>query len=741
MIQTALTLDSIKEKVIHQIVEELIANGAISESDRSLKQLELEQLTQNKQMVTQYREQSGVTNSFNYNQTAYELYVDITTTFKFLNELEKFIDKHEDLSQSSIHTLTLLITKANDELQAIEKMVHSKTRPNSHVESFSDTASLSTDPTHYTDRYGEEIEASNHATIRVEEGVLSLPYNRKISTFTYDDGKVAGEVTLTKQVGGAFSYGTLYSKNLEAITDLSLKTYWGDSLFTDEPIRISFSSVKPTNPAKLRDFYYGIQHGALFELEFNFESITRINEVDLSPYCRFPIDLVAIRYQTTDDFNEPLKEVLYPGHLDENLSSRPIADNTRVHFPEINCKKLYLIFNQQHYTKDIYLINQLDLFKNTLWSQVNQSNQKLVNVGTDVIFKPLYAEKIEKHKELNFINDIRLKDKTTDVKSLLLNKDSYVHSAVKHQYQYGFYNISPNYVEFENTGIHVSSLIESANNISAMTLYAYEKLPTIGGVHYTDVEYYVSCNDGSGYENWQAIYPTNREWIECERLQLDQQYCRLRFPASEVAYVMHNGKVLVEDYDYFLVKVESHEDSDYLCDSINIPSFESNDIYTVKYKPIQKAKELDLVGDYQSIQANTKTESIAARDVSYYQLQEFPLILRDGSDSESVRVKLTNRKTGNVFLDGFDLLCVTDKTNPEHSYKHFNKASSAIQYYTYKNMLYFNQDISSEYDIEVSYLHHISSFRIKAILRNNSTDANWLTPLVEKLSFEMSNVA
>lgn len=741
MIQTALTLDSIKEKVIHQIVEELIASGEISESDRTLKRLELKQLTQNKQMITQYRAQSGLTNSADYNQTAYELYVDIVTTFKFLNELEKFIDKHEDLSQSSVHTLNLLITKANDELQAIEKMIHSKTRPNSHVESFSDTASVSSHPAHYTDRYGEEIPPANYAVIRVEEGVLSLPYNRKVAAFTYEDGKLAGEVTLTKQVGGAFSYGTAYSKNLSSITDLSLRTYWGDNLFTDEPIQISFSSVKPVDPTKLRDFYYGIQHGALFELEFNFESITRINEIDLAPYCRFPIDLVAIRYQTTDDFNEPLTEVLYPNHLDKNLSSRSIAEATRVHFPEINCKKLYLIFNQQHYTKDIYLINQLDLFKNTLWATVNESNQKLHNLTADVIFKPLYAEKIDKHKELNFINDIRLKDKTLDVKKLLLNKEGYVHASVKHQYQYGFYNISPNYVGFEKTGVHVSSLIESANNISAISLYAHEKLPTVNGVHYTDVEYYVSCNDGSGYENWKAIYPTNREWIECERLQVDQQYCRLRFPASEVAYVKQNGKVLVEDFDYFLVKGELHEDSDYLCDSINIPSFESNDIYTIKYKPIARAKELDLVGNYQSIQANTKTESITARDASYYELEEFPLILKDGSETQSVRVKLTNRKTGGVLLDGFDLLCVTDIHNPEHSYKHFTKGSSAVQYYTYKNVLYFNQDISSDYDIEVSYLHHVSSFRIKAILRNNSTDENWLTPLVEKLSFEMSNVA
>ena len=729
---STLNLNAIKERIVETILSEQMSSGEISPED--IKRLRKEYLEkfQSSQLATRVRTQSGVTSADDFNDTAFEMYADLLATFKYINELDRIIKSHSELNVSAVNTMTAMLQSVEETLSAYEQTLAEQNRINCHVIHFNDGSSTSTNVNQYTDRFGQDVEPSTYCQVDVMNQNLSLPYLRRQNMITYSDDVSAGYVQLSKQLCGLFSYGTSEGKKLERITDTSFQTYWSDTLFTDEPIRISFDSVRPTDETKLKDYYYGIQNGALFELEFVFESISRLNELSLVPYSQFPFELVAIRYKTTDDIDEPLKEVLAPdlaGNKKQRLTlERPIT----VQFEEINCKRLYVICNQVHYTKESLLVDSLELFKNALWMGMNEDNNDPIQVPDETAYYPVIQDRLKKDAIYRFMSQLAEKAKNVDLEDILLKSNQTLTPLTKYRYQYGFYNISPNFVEFEETGVFVTTPLKASGNIHSIQLEADETLAEAGNEVLTDIEYYISLSGSNESSEWIPILPINRDEVKCERLLLTDNYCPLRFPAVYVLSVQSSGQLLIEGQDYQLLK-----DSLDQIVGIKINNFSSSLIYTVRYVPTDEPKTLTLIEEH-SPKLNNLTEIITANGSSYYDLSEYPY---QEEMTTTTEVKLFDKETGVILSESAgEIMCVTDYLSTEDSHLNFDPSLGVFQYYTYKNQIFFNQEIPSRYDIEINYQHSMSSFCVKAILRRNSREYKWLTPRLSELRLKVDTV-
>ena len=80
-------LDKIKEEMIDKVISELSNMRYMTSTDKELYKSELISKVQQKLLATTLRTQLDITNADDYNQTAYEIYLDILTTFRYVNEL------------------------------------------------------------------------------------------------------------------------------------------------------------------------------------------------------------------------------------------------------------------------------------------------------------------------------------------------------------------------------------------------------------------------------------------------------------------------------------------------------------------------------------------------------------------------------------------------------------------------------------------------------------------------------
>ena len=72
------------------------------------------------------------------------------------------------------------------------------------------------------------------------------------------------------------------------------------------------------------------------------------------------------------------------------------------------------------------------------------------------------------------------------------------------------------------------------------------------------------------------------------------------------------------------------------------------------------------------------------------------------------------------------------------------KQMSVIHRYVDKNVekfnkdtIYFNKQIPDKYIVDISYRHLITSIRLKAIFRRNTTKDGWLTPILEEIKYDI----
>lgn len=755
-------LDKIKKDMINEIISQLTNMRYMSSKDKEKYESDIINKVSNSLLTTTLRLQSGLTNADDYNQTAFEIYLDIVTTFNYLNKLYDTVNSHHLLNESIINSLKSSIASLNDKLDEYESVIGVYGSPYCFVEGFRSQINQENDSSFYTERYGEIASDSVHVKFNADQENITLNYTRQQNVMMYKSGVQLGEISITKQYGAGFIKAKNPESKLENALNTSSSSYWSETILSDTEFKIVGEGFKNSDGISVSNrSYYNLPRGALCEICLTFEALAKVNEIILKPFGNFPIDIIAIRYSLSDDEDDDTYDILCPDNPEYNwLNSTTISQECAFHFPQITCKKLYILINQIHCIKDTYLISCNQMFKNELWFNATNNNSDTVFMEDVNVFQPLYIDRAIEDPVWKYINNKLVTNKKIDINELLISNNNKILPVTKYQYNYGFYNISPNFVEFQKAGIYVSQEIEVDGPIDTIKLESEEEhFQTSDGYIATDIEFYITTKQNPSYLDWKPICPINKTYIYRELLQLDYSCCYLRHSAvcgNVITYdkdgnqqvemirpiVYMNDIVMTEDADYIL-----RYDDDMNVYAIEISGIDHFAIYTVSYQPVDSSKELSLIDTNGNPTPSNSFEEIMGNNTSCYQLKSYPYYDKQNPDLTSSYLKIIDIKNNTVLnqtnQENSSIQCVTNKQNPEESYKNFIANSNKIQYYTNGRYIYFNKPIDENYKIEINYPSFDCNVRVKAILRRNSKKDSWITPILNgyKLMFTtISNI-
>ena len=180
-----ISLDKIKEEMIDKVVSSLSDIRYMTSTEKSLYISSLSSKVKAKLLATTLRTQSELTNADDYNQTAYELYLDIMTTFDYVNELYNTINTHQQLNQSIINTLYSTIAELNDKLDEYEAVIGTAGSPECFIEGFRTQNNQENDRTYYTERYGEIMPLATYVRFNPDQENVTLNYTRQQNVMMY----------------------------------------------------------------------------------------------------------------------------------------------------------------------------------------------------------------------------------------------------------------------------------------------------------------------------------------------------------------------------------------------------------------------------------------------------------------------------------------------------------------------------------------------------------------------------
>lgn len=760
-------IKTIKQKMIDEVIARLGKFGYMPNTDRELYLNTIKEKLNDRLLVTTVRTQSGITNADDYNKTAFETYLDLLTTFDYVDELFSTINNHQKLNESIVNTLYSTIGEIDDRLEEYAASISSEGVPHVFYENFRTQANQSWDRKYYTERYGERMPLATFVKFNPEQENITLNYTRQQNVMVYKSGVQLGEISLTKQYGSGFIKARNSEAKLENCIDTSMTSYWADTILSDSEIKIKGLGYENTDGlGQTNRSYYDATRGAMCEICLTFEALAKVNEIILRPFGTYPIDIIAIRYSLTDDEDDTTYDIVYPDNRYEWLRSESINHEYSYHFHEIVCKKLYILINQVHFIKDTYMIESNKMFKNELWFNSTWSDTANVKMEDTAVFQACYLDRGQEDAVWRYVNNKIVTNKSIDINDLLIKNKNKLLPVTKYQYTYGFYNIAPNFVEFQKAGIYVSNEIVVDGAIDCVSLISDElHFETSDGHIATDIEFYITTKANPQYTDWKPICPKNKDYVYHEFMQLDYDYCYLRHEAvcgniavykdvknddgtqlvavesmeMERPIVYYNDIVLTEDADYILRYNELG--NVYAIEIANIDHFA---IYTVSYTPVDSSKELSLVGDSSDPVPNSTFEEIMGNGTACYELEGFPYYNNRKPDESLSYLKIINTDTNTILSQTAratsPIVCVTNRSNPADSYKNFIANSNKIQYYTYGRKVYFSKPISANQKIEITYPSLDSKIRVKAILRRNSKRDMWLTPVLKSYKVEMTTL-
>lgn len=350
-------------------------------------------------------------------------------------------------------------------------------------------------------------------------------------------------------------------------------------------------------------------------------------------------------------------------------------------------------------------------------------------------------------------------------------------SATKYEYMYGLRDIDIGYEQYQERAIFVSEPIIAEGNVVEMTLSAREEHPRFDSLNgaaahrQTSAEYYIASvgdNPNPAPEDWMPILPEGETKVFSERLMFaSEQTAGLRFPAwigeASALYVdgikmdaddwafidggyavqlmrpRQHGAIYAIDYtpnaafhnpwhiDVSQLNIETKEKIEVFpegtdhnqtivleeypyVDLEQVNQTTDYDPNTSDYKPLQVTlKNADIVGigrtRFRTVEPQNNTQQqVYTRNITDY---------KEGIEHALRKYSIDREAPYNVFEykhDGRRL----------HFSEPFNRAN------IYDNERYAHGNA----EIEVKYQYLSRAFRVKVILRRNSTDADTLAPIV-----------
>lgn len=704
-------LQSIKNNIIESIVNEIADSGKTQEQKKEIK-ADLVSKIKNNVLITTYDQSEHIVSSDSINKTMNLLYIDLITLFGVVEIVGEAIDKYNIGFNSSIDYIESKIKEINDNIESYRHTLMVANSPFYHIERFRNSESIDRNRNLFRDRFDEPIETRAAVEYSFYENTICLPLIRKDDSLHYDGTVHTGTINKHFQAGSGYTYNDIFS-SLDNIIDTDMNSYWSEKILSDSPINIENS---------LR-YKYDISNGAVCELEIIFESQNTVNEMRLNPFSEFPMKIIAIRYKETDDEKEELKEIVYPGNPDKTLDSSYITVEKSYKFKDVICKRMYILFSQEHYTRTINTYNALDMYKNKLWFE-NKNDRKMENRSIE--FKPMYEFREDSNIQYNNLNSKIVELHKDDLAGIFLNVPNSNKTEVKYEYNYGFSNISLLNYNYDKIGVYISKNIPIKDNALRLRIYTDEdhQLDSNGNI-ISDIEYYIANKDNPTYADWKPILPSNIDIIESELLRMTHRaIAYLRFETKNIIAIKKNGEEMPYSPKDFIYLTNPRTGNYY---AIQVSTYDYDSVYSVKYEPIEGSHVVDFSKD-----PITSIESFDGNNKSSFKLLNNPFIY---DNNNFCMVKFIDNETG-VETTEFQIENKTDIINSSFGYMNFTN-DKTYQYYVHKNIVYFNKEVPSNFTVEITYTHLASFIKTKALLRRNSSRDSWQSPSLYEIKYEV----
>lgn len=727
-----LDIRKIKNDIIKKLLDDL-TSFATSDSEKKTLKLQLEAKINKHLLITNIPTNDIEVDADNINETLNSIYIDLLTTFGALNNMSEELTKYNISYTTYINYINARIDEVNDMLESCRHSLTSIYMPAFHIEKFRTSDKFDRTRSLQRDRWGGYIPSRAYCNFNDKEQHITLPLIRQDNSLRYDDKVGTAYVSPYFQLGDGFIDLKNNQTDIENCIDESESTFWSDTILSDAPFRVSFADTRPDILYIGDNYYYGISNGAVCELEINFESVNTMNEITLNPFSKYPIKIIAIRYKQTDDIDEPLKEIVFPENKQTMLRDKFAKGQISYKFQDILCKKVYILFTQEHYTRKTYIYNPIDVYKSDMW--FNSKNDKRKKV-LKAEFKPNYFDRTIQSAMWNNANDKILATNSQDLSDIIIGDDKNNRKVIKYEYEYGFYSIGCFNNHYDRTGMYISKSIKPGTNIKQIKIQTNEvhQLDSLNHI-ITDIEYYITGVENPEYTDWYPILPEGVKTIRSEILEMTGgAYAYLRFETDNIYCIMKNGEPIINtssdnDKDKTLSEDFAFDTNDRTGHiwAVRIHNYDYDAVYSVKYDPIVNSDILEL-GD----KISTSIETFDGSNKNYFKLENEPYV---DSTIDYCNIKLTDVSKNTNGME-IEIANATDITNQSQGYKKFTN-NNTFQYYVYKDTVYFNKPVPKNYIVEISYRHLISQIRLKAIFRRNSTKDGWLTPILNEIKYDI----
>lgn len=358
-------------------------------------------------------------------------------------------------------------------------------------------------------------------------------------------------------------------------------------------------------------------------------------------------------------------------------------------------------------------------------------------------------------------------------------------AVTRYEYLYGIKNIELKHTQYQSKSVYISKPINAEGNVMQVSLRAVEEHPLFDALsgaaadRQTSVEYYVApvgMNPNPALDEWLPILPEDVATVKSELLMFGTaRTAELRFPArigsAQTPVVYRNGLALKKGQWSFIeggtgmrLLVEKDPTAIYTIDytpnaefynpwrlDVNQQAarpvrhtqlFEQGtnhnktvvlDKYPyVNYEVINTTDAYDAnLSDYVPIRVRLQDAGIIGPNRIHFK-DVAPL---DGTSQYVFTKNITNYKTGHSealkpysidpdsLYNGFEY---RQEGNKLYFSETFNKADAHMN----------EQESHGNAKIAVEYEYLSSDFRVKIILRRNSTDENTLTPIVHEYTLK-----
>ncbi len=730
--QSTASLDDTRRRVLFNLLKERYAYNPDITDDYIQREMDryLALLNQGTPILTP-RPQSGMTDADKINEEMQESQIDIHTVFQQLEHTARQINQHQKLNQSIMADIHLKIQKTEERLEAYRHLLVNRSAHAVIYETFLDYNSLEKDYAFYTERDGTIVSSANRLKLDVYKNAIKLPTIYTEDAVTNFAGLRVARIGIKSQLGGGFVRSRNPEHQIEKAFDSSMETFWSETIFTDAPLEVDMGADG-----------FGISFGAACVFDVDFDRITRVNEITLTPFSEYPMEVVAVLAYSTDNKSEDPFILVSPV---AQLSSKESVDVISYQFQEMACKRLRFIVNQKHYVKRDLIMAVEEKSITDAWLKT----QGHYAVDERRIFNAVYSDQMELHPHWFYLDELL---RRRDIVDEVVRSTTRVEEKVrvnKYEYQYGLSNLSILRNEYHSYGVYVTQPMVN-QNIHVVTMEATEEHPSLDtiGLQVTNIEYYITDKPQPLPDDWIPIMPRNVRHNYCERLfptLRDGKYkATTLFDIQHVSAVRKNGSPMMPT-EYRLSGR-----------TVTISSYNPSAIYTIDYIPEESASYVDFLARYTDEKSRVQTQ-LAIEPFTDLQkgntikLNYHPFVDKSQLHQQSFGWNPTY--LSNVYLpikvrmimpDGQHVDQPSDKDDTTaivvNKTDYFNPNVSLLEPFTGENYQYrvvgnelkFNANLPKGTQLIVEYPYLTGPIRMKVIMRRNLQEADGLTPFLHE---------